>query len=155
MVILQSRGQGLDSCGKYGTDLSRSSPSILDLVPWIWEYHTIKGWSCIFPTILTYMIMLENCLNSIPVYGCSPIQGTKFYSCCNLMKPGSQSGTYLNGRLSERTVIPKDGYLKGQLSPRTVIWKDGYMKGRLYKRTEYYVAEEKPFSCKECGAGFA
>ena len=37
MVILQSRGQGPDSCWKYGTDLSRSSPSILDLVPWIWE----------------------------------------------------------------------------------------------------------------------
>ena len=28
------------------------------------------------------------------MYGCSPIQGTKFYSCWNLVKPGSQSGTY-------------------------------------------------------------
>ena len=30
----------------------------------------------------------------ISLYGCSPIQGTTFYSCWNLMKPGSQSGTY-------------------------------------------------------------
>ena len=55
--------------------------------------HTLKCWSGIFPTILTYMIMLENCQNNISVYGCSPIQGTKFYSCWNLMTPGSQSGT--------------------------------------------------------------
>ena len=56
--------------------------------------HTFKCWSGIFPTILTYMIMLENCQNNISVYGCSPIQGTTFYSCWNLMKPGSQSETY-------------------------------------------------------------
>ena len=31
MVILQFRGQGPDSCWKNGTDLSRSSPSFLDL----------------------------------------------------------------------------------------------------------------------------
>ena len=54
---------------------------------------TFKCWSGIFPTILTYVNMLENCLNNISVYGCSSIQGTKFYSCWNLMKPGSQSGT--------------------------------------------------------------
>ena len=36
-VILQSRGQGPDSCWKYGTDLSCCSPIFLDLVPWIWE----------------------------------------------------------------------------------------------------------------------
>ena len=38
--------------------------------------------------------MLENCHNNISVYGCSPNQGTTFYSGWNLMKPGSQSGTY-------------------------------------------------------------
>ena len=56
--------------------------------------HIFKCWSGIFPTILTYMIILENCKNNISVYGCSPIQGTKFYSCQNLMKPGFQSETY-------------------------------------------------------------
>ena len=56
--------------------------------------YTFKCWSGIFSTILTYTIMVENCQNSIPVYGCSPIQGTQFYSCWNLMKPGSQIGTY-------------------------------------------------------------
>ena len=34
-----------------------------------------------FKTILTYIIMLENCQNNISVYDCSPIQGTKSYSC--------------------------------------------------------------------------
>ena len=57
--------------------------------------HTRKCWSGIFPTILTYMIMLENCQNNISMYDCSPIQGTIFYSSWNLMKPGSQSGTYV------------------------------------------------------------
>ena len=56
--------------------------------------HTFKCWSSIFPTILTYMNMLENCQNNISVYGCSPIQGTKFDSCWNFRKPGSQSGTF-------------------------------------------------------------
>ena len=56
--------------------------------------HTFKCWPGIFPTILTYMIMLENWQNNISVYGCSLIQGTTPYSCWNLMKPGCQSGTY-------------------------------------------------------------
>ena len=30
-----------DSCWKYETDLSRSSPSFLDIVPWIWKYPYI------------------------------------------------------------------------------------------------------------------
>ena len=51
--------------------------------------------SGIFPTILTYMNMLKNCQNNISVYDCSPTQGTKFYSWWNLMKQGSQSGTYI------------------------------------------------------------
>ena len=63
------------------------------LSPGFENNHTFKCWSGIFPTILTYMIMLENCQNNISVYGCSPIQGTKFYFCWNLMKPGSLSGT--------------------------------------------------------------
>ena len=57
--------------------------------------HTFKCWSGIFPTILTYMIMLGNCQNNISLYGCSPIQGTKFYSRWNLMKPGSHYFCYL------------------------------------------------------------
>ena len=63
------------------------------LSPGFENNHTFKCWSGIFPTILTYMIMLENCQNNISVYGCSPIQGTKCDSCWNLMKPGSPSGT--------------------------------------------------------------
>ena len=66
--------------------------------------HTFKCWSGIFPTILSYVIMLENCQNNILVYGCSPIQGTEYYSCWNLMNPGSQSETYcddLTGRYLE------------------------------------------------------
>ena len=56
--------------------------------------HTVKCWSDIFPTILTYINMLENCQNNISVCRCSPIQDTKFYSSWNLMKPGSKSETY-------------------------------------------------------------
>ena len=55
----------------------------------LWEVYFLV------PTILTYMIMLENCQNNILVFGCSPIQGTKFYYCWNLMKTGSHSGTYI------------------------------------------------------------
>ena len=51
------------------------------------EYsHTFKCWSGIFPIILTYTIMFENCQNNISMYGCSPIHETKFYSCWNLNK---------------------------------------------------------------------
>ena len=79
MVILQSRGQCLDSCWKYGTDLSRSFSSFRTLSPGFENNHIFKCWSGIFPNILTYMSMLENCLNNISVYGCSPIQGTQFF----------------------------------------------------------------------------
>ena len=95
MLILQSREKGPDSCWKYGTDLSRSSPSFWTLSPGFENNHTFKCWSGIFATILTYMNVLENCQNNISEYGGSPIQGTKLNSCLNLMKPGSQSGTYL------------------------------------------------------------
>ena len=70
------------------------STIIWTLSPGLENNRTLKCWSGIFPTILTYIIMLENCQNNISVYGCSPIQGTTFYFCLNLMKPGSQSGTY-------------------------------------------------------------
>ena len=49
------------------------------LSPGFENNHTFKCWSVIFPTTLTYMIMLENCQNKISVYGCSPIQGTKYF----------------------------------------------------------------------------
>ena len=71
-----------------------SSPSFWTLSPGLENNYTFKCWFCIFPTILTYNIMLENGQNKISVYGCSPIQGTKLKSCWNLMKPGSQSKTY-------------------------------------------------------------
>ena len=64
------------------------------LSPGFENNHTFRCWSGNFPTILTYIIVLENCQINISVYGCSPIQGTKFNFCWNLMKPGSQSGTY-------------------------------------------------------------
>ena len=92
------------------------------LSPGFENNHTFKYWSGIFPKILRYMIMLENCLNSISVYGCSPIQGTKFYSCWNLMKPGSQSGTkdknkgfgypYQHAFFTKRSYTKYDKYLR-------------------------------------------
>ena len=96
MVILLSRGQGPDSCWKYRTDLSRSYSSFWNLSPGFENNHTFKCRFGIFPTVLTTIIMLENCQDNILVYGCSPIQGTKFYSCRNLMNPGSQNRTYIN-----------------------------------------------------------
>ena len=51
------------------------------------------------------MIMLENCQNNILVYGCSPMQGTTFYSCGNLIKPGSQSGTYILPYQIQRKIL--------------------------------------------------
>ena len=68
---------------------------IWTLSPGLENNKKLKCWSGIFPTILTYMILLENYQNNIWVYCCSPIQETTFYSCCNLMKPGSQNGIYL------------------------------------------------------------
>ena len=81
--------------------LVKSTGQICPIVlPLFWTFspvfvinHTFKRWSGIFPTIWTYMNMLENCLNKHSVYGCSLIQGTKFYSCWNLIKSGSQSWT--------------------------------------------------------------
>ena len=64
------------------------------LSPGFGNNHTFKYWSRIFWTILSYIIMLENCQSNISVYGSSPIQGPTIYSCWNLMKLGSQSGTY-------------------------------------------------------------
>ena len=78
------------------------STRIRTLSPGLENNHTFKCWSGIFPTILTYTIMLENYQNNISVYGCSPIQGTKLYSCWNLKKPGFQSGTYWTVGLSWR-----------------------------------------------------
>ena len=67
------------------------STRIWTLSPGLENNQTLKCWSGIFPTILTYTSMLENCQNNISVYGCSPIQGKKLDSFWNLMKPGSQS----------------------------------------------------------------
>ena len=57
------------------------NPIVLHLLwtlsPGFVKNHTFKYWSDIFPTILTYIIMLENCQRNISVYGSSPIQGTK------------------------------------------------------------------------------
>ena len=80
------------------------STRIWTLSPGLESNHKLKCWSLIFQTILTYMNMLENCQNNISVYGCSPIQGTKFYSCWSLMKPGSQSGSYSNSTLFDSIV---------------------------------------------------
>ena len=55
--------------------------------------------------------MLENCQNHISVYGCSLIQGTKFYFYLNLMKPGSQSGTKLITRLFIEQPLASPGLL--------------------------------------------
>ena len=71
------------------------STRIWTLSPGLENTHTLKCWFGIFPTILTYIIMLENLQNNISWYGCFPIQRTKLYSCWNLMKPGSQNGTYI------------------------------------------------------------
>ena len=47
------------------------------LSPGFENHYKFKCWSGIFPRILTYIIMLENCQNKISLFGCSPIQGTK------------------------------------------------------------------------------
>ena len=41
------------------------------LSPQLEHNHTFRCWSGIFLTSLTYMVMLENCMNNISVYGCS------------------------------------------------------------------------------------
>ena len=73
------------------------------LSPGFENNHTFKCSYGIFLTILTYMIMLENCQNNISVYDSFQIQGTTFYSCWNLMKPGFQSGTYLTAFFCDQT----------------------------------------------------
>ena len=95
MVILKSRGQGTKKVENYGQICPILSTRIWTLSPGLENNHKLKCWSGIFPKFLTYMIMLENCQNSISVYSCSSIQGTKFYFFFNFMKPGSQSETYL------------------------------------------------------------
>ena len=94
MVILKSRGKVQKRWTTTGQICPVISTRIWTLFPGLENNHTFKCWSGIFPTILTYMIMLENWQNNISVYGCSLIQGTTPYSCWNLMKPGCQSGTY-------------------------------------------------------------
>ena len=88
-----------DKVQKRGKTTGQICPILLTriwtLSPGLENDHTLKCWSGIFPSILTYMIMLENCQSNILLYGCFPIQGTQFYSCWNLMKPGFKSGTYL------------------------------------------------------------
>ena len=61
----------------YGTNLSPSFNNSPDLVPWIGNNNTLQCLSGIFPTTLIYVVMLENCQNSISIDGCSPIQGTR------------------------------------------------------------------------------
>ena len=95
-VILKYRGQGQKRCRTTGQICPVLSTRICTLSPGLENNHTLKCWSRIFPSILTYIIMLENCQTNILVFGCAPIQGTKFYSCWILLKPGSQSGTYPN-----------------------------------------------------------
>ena len=95
IMVFQSKGPGPDSWWKYGKYVSCIFFLIfLDFVPWIGEKNTSKCWFCLFPTTLTYMVMLQNCLNNISMCGCLPIQGTtlwfrlKFYEAriseCNL-----------------------------------------------------------------------
>ena len=79
------------------------STRIWTLSPGLENNHTIKCWSGIFPTILTYIIMLENCQNNISVYGCSPIQGTQFYSCWNFIIKTNIFSNY-SARITDRNV---------------------------------------------------
>ena len=47
--------------------------------PGLEKNNTLKCWSGIFPLTLYYMVMLENCRNTISVHSFSPIQGTNFF----------------------------------------------------------------------------
>ena len=94
MVILKFRWQGPKRRRTTGQICPILSTRLWTLSPGLENNHGFKCWSSIFPTILIYMNMLGNCQNNNTVYGYSPIQGTKFYSCWNFMTPGSQSGTY-------------------------------------------------------------
>ena len=54
-----SRGQGLKKMEIYGTNMPCTFNKNLDLVPWIGELPYTQMLILYFPTILTYMIMLE------------------------------------------------------------------------------------------------
>ena len=107
-----THGPGPWESGPCPLDWRTTIPSNVDLV--------------FFPTILTYVIMLENCQNKILVYGCSPIQGKKFYPGWNLMNPGSQSETYrLNELISDEAVYRTAPATPGLLI-NTKVW-DSYI----------------------------
>ena len=84
MVFLKSRRHGQKRWRTTGQIGPVFSTRILTLSPGLENNHTFKCWYVIFPTIRTYMIMLENCQNNISVYGCSPIQGIFFCYCWRL-----------------------------------------------------------------------
>ena len=48
------------------------------LYPGLENNDALKFRSSFFPTVLIYVAMLKNFRNSISMYGCSPIQGTRF-----------------------------------------------------------------------------
>ena len=75
VVVLQSRGQGqqkINAIGQSGLLISRR---IMILPHESENIDALKRWSCIFPTTLTYIFMLDNCLNNILMLGCSLILG--------------------------------------------------------------------------------
>ena len=114
MVIPKFRGKGPKRWRTKRQICPILSTRIWTLSPGLENNQTIESWSGIFPTILTFMIMLENYQNNISVYGCFPIQGTTFYSCWNLMKPGSQSGTYARcNSLTHVNLVPNDSWYFG------------------------------------------
>ena len=120
MVILKSRGQGQTKIWRTNGQICPVlSTRIWTLSPGLENNHTNKCWSGILPTILTYIILLENCQNNISVYGCSPIQGKIFYSCWNLMKPGSESGTYTLFLFPVKDIMISDNFYKTQNFLRT------------------------------------
>ena len=80
-VIPKSRGQAPKKMETTRQICPVLSTRIWTLSPGLENNQTLKSWSGSFPTILKNMIMLENCQKNISVYGCFPIQGTKFYSC--------------------------------------------------------------------------
>ena len=77
-VVFQSKGQGPNSCWKYGTNLSHSFPFFKYLVPLIGKERYIAMLLQHFLWTLIYMIMLGNCRNNIQMTGYSSIQGTSF-----------------------------------------------------------------------------
>ena len=62
----------------YGTNLSPIFNKNQDLVPWIKEGQYIKMLFCNFSNNADIVGILENCRNNNSMYGCSPIQGTRF-----------------------------------------------------------------------------